>query len=426
MARHIGYRARMVTLLALSGIAAAAFGQKGAPPPPTTGTGTTTTGTTPGIPNRTTTTQPGNTQQQQPYDLGQRPVFLSGKVTLDDGTPPPEPVVIERVCGSGNGRPEAYTDSKGRFSFQVGQNSAIMADASVSSMGGTGFPNYGGGGQQSGMGRTSSGASGSGSAMSRDMMNCELRASLPGYRSDVVNLAGHRMFDNPEVGTIVLHRLGNVEGTTISAISLQAPKDAKKAYDKGKDALKKKKTAEAEKEFQRAVEIYPKFATAWFELGHVQQQQNQVAEARKSYQTAVEADPKYVNPYLQLSLLAAKESNWQDLADTTARVLKLDPVDYPHAYFLNSVANYNLKNYAAAEKSVVEAQKLDTHHLNPKIEQVFALILMEKRDYPAAAEHLRSYLQFAPSAQDAAQVRNQLAELDKVTGGSANRAEPPK
>ena len=45
-------------------------------------------------------------------------------------------------------------------------------------------------------------------------------------------------------GTIILHRLANVEGVTISAVSLQAPKDAKKAYDKGHDLLKKKKPAE--------------------------------------------------------------------------------------------------------------------------------------------------------------------------------------
>src|SRR5204863_8182902 len=106
---------------------------------------------------------------------------------------------------------------------------------------------------QAGMGN-SGGMGSSGSMMGRDLMNCDLRANLPGYRSDVVNLAGHRMFDNPDVGTIILHRLGNVEGNTISATSLAAPKDAKKAYEKGKEALKKKKPADAEKEFQKAVE----------------------------------------------------------------------------------------------------------------------------------------------------------------------------
>jgi tetratricopeptide (TPR) repeat protein len=231
------------------------------------------------------------------------------------------------------------------------------------------------------------------------------------------------VLDDPEIGTIVLHRLGNVEGTTISMTSLQAPKDAKKAYEKGKDFLKKNKPAEAQKEFQKAVDAYPRYAVAWFELGRLQEAQKQVDESRKSYAAAIEADKKYINPYLALSLIAARESNWPDVADTTLQVVKLDPVDYPHAWFLNSVANYNLKNFDEAEKSAREAQKLDTQHKNPKIEQVLGLALIEKRDYPGAAEQLRSYLQFAPTATDAAQVRNQLAELDKVNGGSAKAKE---
>ena len=66
-----------------------------------------------------------------------------------------------------------------------------------------------------------------------------LRARLAGYRSQTISLANRRPMDPPDVGTILLHRLGASEGSTISAVSLRAPKDAKKAYDKGLDALKK-------------------------------------------------------------------------------------------------------------------------------------------------------------------------------------------
>ena len=62
-------------------------------------------------------------QQQMPEMV--RPIFISGKVMLEDGTPPQESVVIERVC-NGNARPEGYTDSKGRFSFEVGRNQGMF------------------------------------------------------------------------------------------------------------------------------------------------------------------------------------------------------------------------------------------------------------------------------------------------------------
>ena len=46
--------------------------------------------------------------------------------------------------------------------------------------------------------------------------------------------------DSPDVGTIFLHRLGNVEGRIVSAISLAAPKDARKAFEKGSDLARRK------------------------------------------------------------------------------------------------------------------------------------------------------------------------------------------
>ena len=391
-------------------------------PPATTvppGGGTGTPGNVPGT--RPTIPSPSDQQQQRtPFpDMSQRPIFLSGKVTLDDGTPPPESVVVERVC-NGIARPEGYTDSKGHFSFQLGQNSAMMHDASYSSADDSfGMGGFGAAGQQQ-QTMNSSGMGGRGRQITeRDLIGCELRAVLPGYRSDVVNLAGRRVFDNPEVGTIILHRMGNVEGTTISMTSLQAPKDAKKAFDKGKEALKKKKPNDAEKEFAKAVQVYPKYAAAWYELGKIKQDRNELEAARKDYEQSLAADAKYVSPYLQLAFLAAREAKWQDVADTTDRVIRLDPVDFPHAYFFNAVANYNMKKYDAAEKSAREAQKLDTQHRIPKVEHLLGLLLVEKHDYNAAAEQMRSYLRFAPGAQDAAQVRNQLAELEKFLGQTA-------
>ncbi|HYP13110.1 MAG TPA: tetratricopeptide repeat protein, partial [Bryobacteraceae bacterium] len=204
--------------------------------------------------------------------------MLSGKVMLDSGTPPPDPVVIERVCG-GHVKPEGYTDSKGRFSFQLGQNSALMADASV----GSDPSDFSRSGMDS-FGRNNRGVS------ERDLVGCEIRASLAGFRSTVVPLAGRRSLDNPDIGTLVLQRLAKVDGFTFSATTGMAPKDAVKAYDKGRNAVKKKKNEEAELSLRKAVEIYPKYALAWYELGTVLLQQSKVDDARNAFNEAIKAD----------------------------------------------------------------------------------------------------------------------------------------
>jgi tetratricopeptide (TPR) repeat protein len=371
---------------------------------------------------RDRTRTPSPTERDQfPREEMTRPIFLSGKVVLEDGTPPPDPVVIERVC-NGVARPEAYTDTKGRFSFQLGQNNAVLADASV----GSSADVFGMPGDAGGMGR---GGGGGGFGRNRgvteqQLMGCEIRAVLPGYRSESVNLVGRRSLDNPDVGTIILRRLGNVEGTTISITSLQAPKDAKKAFEKGRQAARKKKLENAEKEFQKALGIYPKYAAAWFELGLVQEALKRPEEARKSYAQALDADSKFVNPYLQLAAMAANERNWQEVADTTARVVQLNPYEFPQAYFFNSVANYNLGKMDLAEKSAREAQKLDTQHRYPKVNHLLGVIMADRRDYSAAAQHMRDYLKFAPGAQDADTVRKQLGELERLAGPAAVQPQP--
>ena len=389
-----------------------------APSAPSTGPGASTPGPTPSpgrTPSPTTPTYDPRQQQQQQFPEMQRPVFLSGKVTLDDGSPPPEPVKIERVC-NGMPRPEGYTDSKGRFSIQLGQNSAMFADASVSSAGMDTF----GGGSMNNRNRidTMAPGSGLGGVTERDLMGCELRADLPGYVSDVVNLSGRRLMDNPDVGIIVLRSIAGVEGKAISFTTLAAPKDAKKAYEKAQNSLKKKKTDDAQKELEKAVVAYPKYAVAWQLLGQIHQQAGRPEEARKAFGEALAADSKYVNPYLNLAALSAAEEKWQEVADTTDRLIRLNPIQFPQAYFYNSIANFNLQKWDASEKSAREAVKLDTGHRMPRAQYVLGILLANKAEYPAAVEQIKGYLQFAPQAPDAAQVKKQLTDIEARMGGA--------
>ncbi|MGE5488094.1 MAG: tetratricopeptide repeat protein [bacterium] len=344
-----------------------------------------------------------------------RPIFLSGRVIMEDGTPPPDRVEIHRVC-NGVERIESYTDSKGRFSFEVGRNAMTFADASI----GTGYDPFD---PTQAQRRTS--------AVSRTMgpygpdgrlNGCELVAVLPGYRSDRVMLAGRRALDNPDVGTIVLHRLGNVEGTVISITSLQAPKSARKAYENGVKANRDKKWPKAQKELEKAVAEYPKYAAAWYELGFALQQQNRIQDAHNAYARALEADAKYIKPYLQLAYIAAGERKWQEVADTTDRMVRLNPIDFPQAYFLNAVANLNLNRTDIAERSAREALERDPGKKLPQIRQILGMVLASRGDYAGAITQLEEYVKLAPEGANADLARDQLKELrQRAAQQGANR-----
>jgi tetratricopeptide (TPR) repeat protein len=388
--------------------------------PPSTGTGT-PTGTTPGTttpsPGRTTTpsTNP-TTPSTTPSVSIPQPIFVSGRVTMEDGTAPPDPVVIETVC-NGSSHNEGYTDAKGYFSIELGARNGVIQDASeFSSIGSMNAPGMlGGNSTTGGLG---------GSSTERKYMGCDLQAKLAGFRSQMVGLTGRRPMDDPNVGTILLHRIGPAEeGKTISAVSLAAPKDAKKAYEKGLDAIKKKKFEDAQKNFEKAVEVYPKYSTAWYELGMSQAGQGKMDMARKYWDTAVECDPKFVKPYLQIAIVELQAARWRGLAEVTEKLVKLDPFDYPQAFFFNSVANYNMQNFEVAEKSALAAEHLDTRHAFPKVNHILGMLLAMKKDYTGAAQYFKAYLKYAPTAEDAPKVRSQLAEVEKITAARAGSKE---
>jgi len=287
---------------------------------------------------------------------------------------------------------------RGHFSIRLGQEMGVLADAS----------------ETPGRNTITTGNPGGGLRDSQ-LMGCELRAVLPGYQSESVQLSMHKYMDNPDVGTIVLRRMGNVEGLTLSATAALAPKDARKAYEHGMDLTRNKpKPAEAEKEFQKAVDLYPKYAAAWFELGRVQEKQNRVDDAKKSYAQSIAADGKYLRPYEQLYVIAFHEKNWADVLAMTDKVLRLDPYDYPAAYYYNALANMYLKHPGPAEKSARQSIAMDTQHTNPQGLYVLGIILAQKEDWAGATQYLRDYLKAAPDAKDGDLVRKQLAQMEEA------------
>jgi tetratricopeptide (TPR) repeat protein len=246
-------------------------------------------------------------------------------------------------------------------------------------------------------------------------VDCELRASLGGYRSDVVSLAGHRAMDSQNVGTLILYRHARGEGDTVSYTSLAAPKEAAKALQRGRDATRKEKWDEARKQFEIAVEIDPKYASAWFELGRTLESLQNESGAWDAYQRAIASDERFIPPYVQVATIELKRKDWAAAIETTDHIVKLDPVNFPGVYICKSIAEFSLRKLEAAEKSARQALDLDTAHRFPVANHVLGVILAQRGDFSGAAAHLRTYLRLAPNASDASVAKDQLAKIERLS-----------
>jgi tetratricopeptide (TPR) repeat protein len=345
--------------------------------------------------------------------VGSPSLTVSGRILLEDGTPPAVGTVVERNC-NGSSHAEGYTDAKGYFIVTLGQNRDMIIDAGDSSSDsamGRPFPQL----TNAGEGEFGTGTGSSrGQLLDNRYSNCDIRARLGGYRSQSASLVDYGARDNVNIGVILLHRIGPAESDTVDASSLAAPKNARKAYTTGMEFIRKQRQEDARKSFANAVRLYPGYAAAWLELGKMQARAH-LADARNSFEAARKAEPRMVAPYLELSLLALHAKNWAELADDTDRVIKLDSFDYPQAFFLNAVANYNLGNMGQAEENARAAKRLDTRHRYSEAAHLLAVILMDRHEYAAAAAEFRDYLVMAPNAVAAEQIRKQLDDLERLT-----------
>jgi Tfp pilus assembly protein PilF len=379
----------VITLLAAAATAQRGGGSKG----PTGGPTGTPSRNTPSISPNSNPLSPSTT------DRNANPLFISGKVLLEGGGPLPEPVPIERVC-NGTTRREAYADTKGQFGFQLGSNFTFQ-DASEDD------------------GHTTSNSqprNGNNYGVKPNELNgCELRAVLAGYQSTAIILqtAGAESWQY-EVGTIFLKRIGNAPGTTISVTSMAAPKGAMHAYEKAQKMMAEK-PAEAEKELNKAVKSYPQFAAAWTLLGDIHRQRNQFDAAQEEYAQAIAADPQFVNPNYGLAVIAVQQKKWDDVVRFSDQVIKLNPVAFPMAYFLNAAANYNLQKLAPAEENAKRFKSMDAQHSHPDVCLLLSYLYSAKQDYAGAAHEIREYLSVRPNSPDAESLKNQAKRFEDLS-----------
>ncbi len=313
-------------------------------------------------------------------------VIISGKVTMEDGTPPPFTVGIERACTDIQGSaPGPITNKKGEYTWNM-ELDAFNSRA------------------------------------------CWIQATHPGYLSthqdiSAINATSHD--PTYTVPTLVISK--NVPGPySIAVPSNNIPDKAKSSFDAAMKALDAPNFEQAASQLSAAVKASPKFAEAWHALGVVDERLQKPADAREAYEQALKANPKFLQPYVTLAALCIKTKDWDCTATTAAAGLKADAKHvYPELYIHQAVAQYEHKDLSGAESSIQQAIQLDTYHHHPREEYVLGRILEAKGDTGGAKEHMEKYLQLEPHGQDGAAVREHLGNLGKPEAAAADPALEP-
>ena len=234
-----------------------------------------------------------NRDWENVYNQGRTGDHLRGNVTLAEGALPWDAIPVVVMC-DGKAKFTTTTDSHGDF---------VIAHVQPV---------------------TSTTIIGTEKSLVGQLVGCSVSAVLPGFDSSQLTIANRDVLAHPNIGTITLKRESGAAGTAVSTTTATAPKSAMKSFEKARSEWLDNKPDRAQRDLQRAVEIYPQFAEAWYQLGKIQERVKSPA-AWESFSKAVAADPKFALPYEQMAPLSAQAEKWAEVIDETNRALELNP-----------------------------------------------------------------------------------------------------
>jgi Ca-activated chloride channel homolog len=309
-------------------------------------------------------------------------VIFRGKVTLEDGSPPGHLVTVQRSC---NGAPQPI--SEGAASGKTGEYTVRLVVNNFGQVNG-GIDGYA-------------------------MLPCVLEAVDKGFVSSEIDLSDRTILRNPRLPTIVLSP--KTTSTLVLNRESAVPRAASRNWELSIKEITARNWAAAEAPLRAVVEAAPKFAPGWAALGTLYSNLGKAEEARSALQRAIEFDPKPFAQYLSLAHAQIDLKDWKAAADTAQSLISRDTKHvYVEANFLSAVAMYQMHDFDNALARIDDAIRLDKLRELPRAEYVLGLILEAKADYPAAGQHMRTYMQQHPRAKDLAQVNERIANLGKA------------
>jgi tetratricopeptide (TPR) repeat protein len=181
-----------------------------------------------------------------------------------------------------------------------------------------------------------------------------------------------------------------------SVVSLQqlrhkVPPTARKAFDKGEQAVAKGDLPGARSAFQEAVTIDPEFADAYNELGGVESGLKHLPEAAEQFQKAIDLVPEHPMALPNLSITLAKMQRMHEAGQVAKRALQVAPSDGRMHYIL---AASLLAEEGTFEQIIAEFERAaDTVRA---AHVIVAELLAREGHSEEAIRHLETFLATAP------------------------------
>jgi Tfp pilus assembly protein PilF len=195
---------------------------------------------------------------------------------------------------------------------------------------------------------------------------------------------------------------------TVSSQQLNVPEKARNELDKGMEAFAKGDDTEAAARMEKAINIFPRYAQAYNNLGVIRVKQNDRASAQVAFEKSVEIDDHFVPGYVNLArlLVSAREA---DASNLLQKALAIDPNNL-EALSLLARFQFNKGRFAEALATVNRVHSIPHEHF-ADVNLIAAEIYQKANRNAEAIVESELYLQEYPDSPRAPQVREAVAQI---------------
>ena len=206
------------------------------------------------------------------------------------------------------------------------------------------------------------------------------------------------------------HKTAQAKSSPPALSDAQAPKEARREYEKAEKALEARKLDEAREHLAKAVEQYPCYARAQTDLGMVFSLQQDYTKSEAALRKSLACDPGYVDASIELGQLLNAEKRFGEALPVLEQGARLSPGSWQF-YYEQGVAQYGLKHYSSAESEYLKAQSLNSNP-PPELDVKLADVYLRESAFAKAYAKMQEYLKAEPQGRFAPHIREIMKQME--------------
>jgi len=196
----------------------------------------------------------------------------------------------------------------------------------------------------------------------------------------------------------------------------QPPKEAVKAYEQALQAINQRQREQAKESLRRAIALDPDYVNAYNDLAVIHMGEKNYAEAESLLRRALVSDPKFIHSLLNLGTTLNHLQKYSEAISPLREALRLEP-GLVAAHLHLGIALVETDQFKEAEQELTRAGK------SPDVSMAMVQLYLGKLyartgDFEKSISAFNAYLQKAPNAPNAAEVR---ALIDRIKKAMAER-----